>query len=198
VADAPRALGAQAGTGSQNSVAPFAEGHRILVCLLFSISPFGIKPDNAILLTRFDRTAIPYMKCLSTKNVVTIKPRVLILDEDNDVLAVLSGVFKLKNYEVFKANTSEQCMEILGQEQGRFDALIMNGKVAEDRGAMVIVNTKKMNVNIRSLVIADADDAKTRILDYGADEFALRPMSTENVADKVFNLIATLKKVRNQ
>jgi hypothetical protein len=30
---------------------------------------------------------------------------------------------------------------------------------------------------------------KTRILDYDADEFALKPMSGENVVDKVFNLL---------
>jgi len=30
---------------------------------------------------------------------------------------------------------------------------------------------------------------KTKILDYGTDKFALKPMSSENVADKVFNLL---------
>jgi hypothetical protein len=30
---------------------------------------------------------------------------------------------------------------------------------------------------------------KTRILDYDADEFALKPTSGENVVDKVFNLL---------
>ena len=30
---------------------------------------------------------------------------------------------------------------------------------------------------------------KTKILDYGADEFTLKPISPENVADKLFMLL---------
>jgi DNA-binding response OmpR family regulator len=40
------------------------------------------------------------------------------------------------------------------------------------------------------LVIAEEDSEKTRLLGYGADEFTLKPMSPENVADKVFMLIS--------
>jgi hypothetical protein len=87
-------------------------------------------------------------------------------------------------------------MNILAAEANRFDAMVINGQIAEDRGAMVIVHTKNLNQDVKILAIADADNAKTRILDYGADEFTLRPMSTENVADKVFNLIAIGKKAR--
>jgi hypothetical protein len=49
-----------------------------------------------------------------------------------------------------------------------------------------------------SEIMADSEGAKTRKLDYGADEFGLRPMSTENVADNVFNLITIDKKTRLQ
>ena len=127
---------------------------------------------------------------------MAIKPRVLILDSDLDVLNLLAATFKLKNYEVFKAVSAEECMNILAAEASRFDAMVINGQIAEDRGAMVIVHTKNLNPDVKILAIADADNAKTRILDYGADEFTLRPMSTENVADKVFNLIAIGKKAR--
>ena len=40
------------------------------------------------------------------------------------------------------------------------------------------------------LVVGDESSDKTRIIDYGADEFTLKPMSMENVADKAFMLIA--------
>jgi hypothetical protein len=43
---------------------------------------------------------------------------------------------------------------------------------------MLIANVKKMDSNIKILVIGDENNDKTRILDYGADEFALKPMSS--------------------
>ena len=124
--------------------------------------------------------------------VVVEKPRVVIVDNDPDIINLLAGVFKLKRLEVFKAPTAEACLELLNTQHGKIDCMVVDGEIAQDRGAMLIVNAKKINQRICILVIADEDSAKTRVLDYGADEFAVKPMSTENVADKVFNLIATI------
>ena len=53
-----------------------------------------------------------------------------------------------------------------------------------DRAAMLIVNIKKLNVDIKILAVGAKVPDKTRIIDYGTDEFALKPVSMENVADK--------------
>ena len=55
---------------------------------------------------------------------------------------------------------------------------------------MKIVNIKKININTKVLAIADEDSDKTRILGYGTDEYATKPMSPENVADKVLMLLS--------
>lgn len=123
-------------------------------------------------------------------------PRVIILFSDPDVLTVLSGAFKLKNYDVFKATTFQECLKILEEENGKIDVIVLDAKLAADRSAKIIVSVRRMNQDIKILAIASDDTAKTRILDYGADEFALKPMSTENVADKVFNLIARGRRIR--
>ena len=68
--------------------------------------------------------------------------------------------------------------------------VIIGGKIGCDRYMMLIVNIKKINMNTKILVIADEDSGKTRILGYGADEFTLKPMSPENVADKVLMLLS--------
>ena len=48
------------------------------------------------------------------------------------------------------------------------------------------MNIKKMNLNIKVLVIRDENSDTTMVLDYGADEFALKPMSPENTAEPRF------------
>ena len=55
---------------------------------------------------------------------------------------------------------------------------------------MLIVNIKKLSMDIKILAIGDESSDKTRIIDYGTDEFTLKPMNMENVADKAFMLIA--------
>ena len=55
-----------------------------------------------------------------------------------------------------------------------------------------------MQWSTRILVIGDENSDKTRILDYGTDEFALKPMSPENTADKVLMQLARDKVAENR
>ena len=76
----------------------------------------------------------------------------------------------------------------------KVDVLVVSAKIALDRNAMLIVSIKRLDMNIKILAIGDESNDKTRIIDYGADEFALKPMSPENVADKdaAFDLLLLL------
>ena len=118
------------------------------------------------------------------------KPRVFIIQENQDANLVLSGILWLKGCEPFKFTNGNECLEKLNEMEGKVDVVIIGGSIACDRNLMLIVNIKKINNNIKVLVIAEEDSDKTRILGYGADEFTLKPMSPENVGDKVLMLLS--------
>ena len=119
-----------------------------------------------------------------------IKPRIFIVQDDNDANTVLSGILWLKGAEPFKFTRTEECIKKINEVEGKVEVVILGGNIAADRNLMFIVNIKKINPHIKVLVIADEDSDKTRILGYGADEFSLKPISPENVADKLFMLIS--------
>jgi DNA-binding response OmpR family regulator len=52
---------------------------------------------------------------------------------------------------------------------------------------MLILNVRRMNKNVKVFVLADRNlsEEKTRIMDYGADEFAVKPLSMESLINKV-------------
>ncbi len=118
------------------------------------------------------------------------KPRVFIIQENEDANVVLTGILWLKGCEPFKFTNGEECLEKLIEMEGKVDAVIIGGSIACDRNLMLIVNIKKINIDIKVLIIAEEDSDKTRILGYGADEFTLKPMSPENVSDKVLMLLS--------
>jgi DNA-binding NtrC family response regulator len=118
------------------------------------------------------------------------KPRVFIIQENQDANLVLTGILWLKGCEPFKFTNGKECLEKLNEMEGKVDVVIIGGSIACDRNLMLIVNIKKINNNIKVLVIAEEDSDKTRILGYGADEFTLKPMSPENVGDKVLMLLS--------
>ena len=63
----------------------------------------------------------------------------------------------------------------------------MNGKIASDRSVKLILNIKRLNKNVKVFVLADKglSEDKVRMMDYGADEFAVKPMSMESLINKV-------------
>lgn len=118
------------------------------------------------------------------------KPRVFIVQENEDANLVLTGMLWLKGCEPYKFTNWKDCLEKLDEMERKVDVVILGGSIACDRNLMLIVNIKKINMNTKVLVIADEDSDKTRILGYGADEFTLKPMSPENVSDKVLMLLS--------
>ena len=118
------------------------------------------------------------------------KPRVMIAIEDKDAMASIAGVLWFKGYEVYKSNSAEECMSKINELEDRnMHVVIVSQQMALDDRAMLIVKVKRSNFDTKVLVIADEDNEKTKILDFGADEFTLKPISPENVADKLFMLL---------
>jgi len=91
----------------------------------------------------------------------------------------------LKGCESHKFTDGKECLEKINQLEGKVDAIIIDDNIASDRNLTLIINIKKISTDTKVLVIADEDSEKTRLLGYGADEFSLKPMSPENIADKV-------------
>ena len=104
-----------------------------------------------------------------------IMPLVLIVDEDKLVVQYLYAHFKLSGYEVSMAFSASECLRLLEQfDPGNIDAVLVDGKIAEDRGAMVVSKIKQLNKDIKILVVANNDNPKNIILEYGADDFVIK------------------------
>jgi DNA-binding response OmpR family regulator len=123
------------------------------------------------------------------------KIRVLIADDNRDVNLLVAAMFGLKGYEVYKTYSAEECLSKLEELEGKVDVMLLDGKIAADRGAMVIVKTKRINPDIKILAVADDESEKTRVLDYGADGFSTKPISIETIVDKVSALLIVGKNV---
>jgi DNA-binding response OmpR family regulator len=98
-------------------------------------------------------------------------------DDNRDVNLLVAATLVLNGYEVYKTYSAEECIGKLEEFEGKVDVLLLNGAIAVDRGAMVIVKAKRINPNIKILAVADDESEKTKVLDYGADGFTTKPIS---------------------
>jgi DNA-binding response OmpR family regulator len=114
----------------------------------------------------------------------------LIVDEDKILVNYLYALFKLSGYEVNMAFSASECLRFLEQfNPSDIDAVLMDGKIAEDKGAMVVSRIKQFNKDIRILVVANNDNPKNIILEYGADDFIIKPVGGETLLSKINMLI---------
>jgi DNA-binding response OmpR family regulator len=126
------------------------------------------------------------------------QPTLVLALGNEDASSAMAGILWLKGCNVYKSKSAADCMEQINKLDGKVDIVVISSEIALDRNAMLIMNIKKMQLNTKVLVIGDENSDKTRILDYGADEFALKPMSPENTADKVLMLLARDKVAENR
>jgi DNA-binding response OmpR family regulator len=114
-------------------------------------------------------------------------PHVIVCDDDAELNSFIRNFFKLDGYETHQALSAQECIDKLTELADTIDVIIVNGKIASDRSAMLILKVKRMNKKVKVFVLADRglSEEKTRIMDYGADEFAVKPLSMESLINKI-------------
>ena len=114
-------------------------------------------------------------------------PNVIVCDNDSELNSFIRNFFKLDGYETHQALSAKECIDKLGELGDTIDAITVDGKIASDRSAMLILNVRRMNKNVKVFVLADRglSEDKTRIMDYGADEFTVKPLSMQSLINKV-------------
>lgn len=115
------------------------------------------------------------------------------MTDDFDMNVVLSGVFALNGFKCFKCLTADEALDTLDKHVQKIDSMLINGKIAADRGAMLIVKSKAKKRDLKIMVIANNTNNKTRVLDYGADEFLTKPMSAENLTNRMITILGRRK-----
>src|SRR5215213_1865966 len=114
-------------------------------------------------------------------------PHVIVCDDDAELNSFIRSHFKLDGYETHQALSVKECIDKLAELGDTIDAITVNGKIASDRSVMLILNVKRINKNVKIFVLADKglSEDKTRMMDYGANEFAVKPLSMESLINKV-------------
>jgi DNA-binding response OmpR family regulator len=118
------------------------------------------------------------------------KPFVLLGGSDREVSVVLAGILKLRGIHAVVASSSDEFLDLLNKHQAAVDLVCVNGKLASERGGLLISRTRDTGRNIKIVVVADRDDERADILRYGADEFLQKPISPDAVVNKIIALVA--------
>ena len=54
---------------------------------------------------------------------------------------------------------------------------------------MLIIKVKRISPSLKIMVLAEDETDKTRVLEYGADDFTTKPIGVQTIVDRVYNVL---------
>ena len=111
--------------------------------------------------------------------------RILLVDDEDVIRAVLSRELRLKNYDVQTAADGREALRLLDSQ--RFDAIITDLDMPNVDGISVLKSAKKMPVPVSVLILTGYGDLSSAIdaLRLGADDYMVKPCDVEQLVHRL-------------
>lgn len=113
-------------------------------------------------------------------NATSTHSRVLVVDDDGQMLRAVTNALRVRGYEVTTAGNGERALAILAEEQ--LDLVLLDLGLPDVDGHTVISRLRAWSdVPVIVLSVRDGQDEKAAALDAGADDYVTKPFGTKEL-----------------
>ena len=119
-------------------------------------------------------------------DAASVRPsRILVVDNDADIRALLSELLSEEGYEVTTASGGRQAISILDQD--RFDLIITDIMMPEVNGMEVLLAARQIDPECPVIMITGYPSAETieRLTTLGASDYITKPFSADMIKQTV-------------
>jgi two-component system, OmpR family, KDP operon response regulator KdpE len=111
-------------------------------------------------------------------------PRILIVDDEPNILGTLAPILRDRGYEVFTAMNGGSALETVHRE--RLDLIVLDLGLPDTDGIDLCRTIRdSLSVPIVVLSARGAETDKVRALDAGADDYVTKPFGTEELLARI-------------
>lgn len=106
--------------------------------------------------------------------------RVLVVEDEGELLGILSAGLISSGYEVVQASNGSAARQLLDQRPSQFDIVISDLRMPETNGLELLEYSKATYPATKFIVItAHVDESKDLLFAMGVDDFMLKPFDGE-------------------
>jgi len=120
-----------------------------------------------------------------------MKKKILIVDDEPQIVRLLSLRLQANNYDVAVAYDGYQCIHMVKEENP--DLILLDIKMPMGGGIEAFENLKNNTFTDKIPVIFitayPSVEVKKQVIDMGADGFIAKPFSSEDLLDKIRSII---------
>jgi len=118
------------------------------------------------------------------------KKRVLVVDDDPDILRVFKSILEKEGYEVETAETGNAALEKIKNE--KFNACLIDVRLPDMDGTELLLKMANDFETIKIIVTGfSSDEVGKKAADYGADDFLVKPVKAEELIATVRDRLVT-------
>jgi DNA-binding NtrC family response regulator len=112
-------------------------------------------------------------------------PKVLVLDDDVNILAAFEDFFKKEQCTMVATSTAEEALKLI--EEQRFDLLITDIRLKSNSGVTLFLNARIVDPHLPVIVITGYPETidETTLKSIGADFFLLKPLELDKLRTAV-------------
>jgi two-component system OmpR family response regulator len=126
-------------------------------------------------------------------------PKVLIVEDDEDIRDILKTYLRLEDFEIFEAGTLSQMRNVLNKESN-IDIILLDLMLPDGDAVNELPKVRALNKDIGIIIISakNTDGEKILGIESGADDYITKPFNPREVTARVRALLKRLKKTENK
>lgn len=119
----------------------------------------------------------------------TKQKRILLVDDDANVLAVISDLLKSTGYAVYEASDAQEATRVVKEEF--IDLVLIDLRMPGTDGIDLMLSLKKMKPHLRVIIYSGYPSMNTAIdaLKKGADDYIPKPFKLGELSTKIKELL---------
>jgi len=135
------------------------------------------------------------LKKVSKRKTEKTKPRILVIDDDEDIRKVLSEILKDKGYNADSAETGGEAIRKTWKKF--YNLALIDIKLPDMNGVELLTKIRETKPKMRKIIITGYPTLKNAVeaLNKGADAYIMKPLDIEKV---LATIAEQLKKQRRE
>lgn len=122
-------------------------------------------------------------------------PKIVIVEDDEDIRDILKTYLSLENFEIFEAGTLSQMRNVLNKESN-IDLILLDLMLPDGDAVDELPKVRALNKEIGIIIISakNTDGEKILGIESGADDYITKPFNPREVTARVRALLKRIKK----
>ncbi len=123
------------------------------------------------------------------------KKRILVVDDDVDVLRVFKSILEKEGYVVETAETGTEALEKIKKE--KFNVCLIDVRLPDMDGIEILRHMADGSETVKIIVTGfSTDKVGKKAADYGADDFLVKPVKPGELIATVRDRLSTIQRER--